>query len=71
MFNRDLPRMEDEAVILHAIEELMRQGLDRRMIEKALVQYAPIDLDIFADCFAKAMASVKRSARSETEAIAA
>ncbi|MER0237837.1 hypothetical protein ABRA89_06820 [Fulvimarina sp. MAC8] len=63
--------MDDEAVILQAIEALLKEGLDRRMIEKALVEYAPLDLDLFADCFVKALASVRRSSRLQGRSMAA
>ncbi|EAU42594.1 hypothetical protein FP2506_07131 [Fulvimarina pelagi HTCC2506] len=69
MFERDLPRMDDEVMLLQAIEALLREGFDRRTIENALVRYAPIDLDLFADCLVKALASInRRNAISATAA---
>lgn len=71
MFERERPRLDDEVVILHAIEALLEQGFDRRSIQKTLVRYAPIDLDLFATCFAKACVSPDRRLQPDRRSLAA
>ncbi|MDY8110444.1 hypothetical protein U0C82_14980 [Fulvimarina sp. 2208YS6-2-32] len=62
MFRRELPRLDDETVLYHTVLGLLGDGLDRRTIEKALVRYAPVDLDLLASCYVKALRSVQAQA---------
>ena len=58
MFERELPRLDDETVLYHTIQGLLSDGLDRKSIEKALISYAPVDLDMLATCYVKALRSI-------------
>ncbi|RFC66185.1 hypothetical protein DYI37_01590 [Fulvimarina endophytica] len=58
MFLREPQRLDDAILLTRAIRNLMKEGLDRRGIEKALVTHIPVDLDLLAGCYAQALRSM-------------
>ncbi|MEX6505716.1 hypothetical protein [Jiella sp. M17.18] len=53
MFDCAMKRLEDPELISEVVQTLMESGFDRAAIEDALIQQAPVDLDLLAECYEK------------------
>lgn len=70
MTQRNPARLDDETVLYEAVTALAREGYGRDVIEKALIAYAPVDLDLLADCYVRVLRDITRTAASPAVKVA-
>ncbi|WAP69775.1 hypothetical protein [Jiella pelagia] len=51
MYERSVRRLEDPELVSALVGALLKAGYSRDTIERALIRQAPVDLDVFSECY--------------------
>ncbi|NDW04387.1 hypothetical protein [Jiella pacifica] len=51
MYERSVRRLEEPELVSALVSALLKAGYSRDTIERALIRQAPVDLDVFSECY--------------------
>ncbi|MCE7026584.1 hypothetical protein [Jiella avicenniae] len=51
MYERSVRRLEEPELVSALVGALLKAGYSRDTIERALIRQAPVDLDVFSECY--------------------